>query len=152
MITQDIMNEWHKNFTSASKFMNYAGMIFNYAIRIGIITTNSAKKQKVKVDKDLNFYDKEELKKFMEMLENGDTYKAYVFFRVLTFTGIKKGEALALQWSDVNTESQILNINKATSRKSTGFIYSNTKKPASIRRISLDDKTLTILESFRGKR
>lgn len=152
---QEIMFAWHNKLARASMVMNYAGMVFDYAIRMELISSNPTKVIKkpvrvkaVKRDEDLNFYDKKELKKFMKALENGNNFRAYVYFRLLAFTGIRKGESLALEWSDIDLDNQILNINKAVSRTATGLHIQTPKTPASVRRISLDDKTVEILKEY----
>lgn len=156
MIAQEQMNSWHKKYTRAATIMNYAGMVFNYAIRIGLIQTNPTKviskpthQKKVQEDEDMNFYDKEELKTLMDTLENGSNFRAYAFFRLLAFTGMRKQEALALKWQDIDFENRTLNISKAVSRKATGLYIQTPKTPASIRRISIDDKTLAILRDYK---
>ena len=156
LAVQEIMNEWHDKFAKASTIMNYAGLVFDYALRLQIITINPtkiirkpSKIKKVKSDEELNFYDKEELKEFMESLSKGKNKRAFVYFRLLAFTGIRKGEAGALQWSDIDFKNKVLNINKAVSRKATGLYIQTPKTTSSVRRISLDDKTLEILEEFK---
>lgn len=114
------------------------------------IIKKPTKRKQIKEDKDLNFYDKEGFKEFMQSLETGRNHRAYVFFRLLAFTGILKGETLALKWSDVDVKHKVLDINKAVSRKSSGLYIQTPKTPSSIRRISLDDKTLEVLKEFKG--
>jgi integrase len=104
--------------------------------------------QEVKEDDDKNFYDKEELKVFLSMAEKLPNKRAYVYFRLLAFTGMRNGEALALKWSDVDIVNKTLNINKGVSRKATGLYVHTPKTPSSIRRISLDDKTIEVLMDF----
>lgn len=156
MDVQNVMFQWHEKLVRASTVMNYAGMVFDYAMRMEEITMNPTKVIKkpsrikaVKEDKDLNFYDKKELKKFMKVLEDGDNFRAYVYFRLLAFTGMRKGESLALKWSDIDFKKQTLNINKAVSRNEKGLYIQTPKTPSSIRRISLDDKTIAVLKDFR---
>lgn len=156
MIAQEQMNSWHKKYARAATIMNYTGMVFNYAIRIELIQTNPTKvirkpthQRKIQEDKDMNFYDKEELKIIMDTLERGSNFRAYVFFRLLSFTGMRKQEALALKWPDIDFKNKTVNINKAVSRKATGLYIQTPKTPASIRRISIDDKTLVILRDYK---
>ncbi|MGM0124721.1 hypothetical protein IGI37_002115 [Enterococcus sp. AZ194] len=154
---QEQMTAWHKKLAGANTVMNYAGLVFDYAMRMQIITINPTKiikkpvrKKKVKNDDDLNFYDKPELKEFMAAAEKSINFRAYVFFRLLAFTGMRTGESLALNWLDIDFESKTLNITKAVSRKETGLYIQPPKNPSSIRRISLDDKTLDILQEFKS--
>ena len=153
---QTQMYAWHKKLIRANMVMNYAGLIFDYAIRMQLIVSNPTKvikkpvrKKAIKEDKDLNFYDKSELKEFMTILESSPNFRAQVYFRLLAFTGIRKGESLALKWSDIDFENKTLNINKAVSRRETGLYIQTPKTAASIRRISLDDKTLELLKEFK---
>ncbi|MFS0995258.1 tyrosine-type recombinase/integrase [Enterococcus gallinarum] len=156
MDTQNQMNNWHKKLVRASMVMNYAGLVFDYAIRMQLINMNPTKvikkpvrKESVREDKDMNFYDKDELKKFMAALENNNNFRAFVYFRLLAFTGMRKGESLALKWSDIDLEKQTLYINKAVSRSATGLYIQTPKTPSSIRRISIDDKTVSILQEYK---
>lgn len=153
---QEQMYIWHAKLVRAREIMNYTGMIFDYAMRFQLISENPTKlirkpvrKQEVKEDGDLNFYDKDELKEFLTVAERMPNHRAYVFFRLLAFTGIRKGEALALKWSDVNFNDKVLSINKAVSRREKGLYIQTPKTASSIRKISLDDKTLAILKDFK---
>jgi integrase len=155
MMAQEQMNEWHKEFVRARMMMNYVGSIFDYAMRLQIVSMNPTKLirkpvviQEVKEDEDLNFYDKEELKEFLAMAEKLPNKRAYTYFRLLAFTGMRNGEVLALKWSDVDIVNKTLNINKGVSRKETGLYVHTPKTPSSIRRISIDDKTIEILNDF----
>ena len=156
MDAQNQMNIWHKKLVRASMVMNYAVLVFDYAIRMQLINMNPTKvikkpvrKESVREDKDMNFYDKDELKKFMAALENNNNFRAFVYFRLLAFTGMRKGESLALKWSDIDLEKQTLYINKAVSRSATGLYIQTPKTPSSIRRISIDDKTVSILQEYK---
>lgn len=158
MDAQNQMNIWHKKLVRASMVMNYAGLVFDYAIRMQLINMNPTKvikkpvrKESVREDKDMNFYDKDELKKFMAALENNNNFRSFVYFRLLAFTGMRKGESLALKWSDIDLEKQTLYINKAVSRSATGLYIQTPKTPSSIRRISIDDKTVSILQEYKKK-
>ncbi|MGY3765376.1 tyrosine-type recombinase/integrase [Vagococcus vulneris] len=64
--------------------------------------------------------------------------RAFIYFRLLVFTGIRKGESLALKWEDVDFKNKTLNINKTVSRRETGLYIQTPKISVSIRRISLD--------------
>lgn len=41
----------------------------------------------------------------------------HAFFRLLAFTGMRKGEALALTWNEIDTSLNELKINKALAQE-----------------------------------
>lgn len=89
---------------------------FDRAIVLGLAEKNPArmignvKSKKVKVD----FWTLEEFQKVISLLYKGDYYEHYLFisFWLLFMTGMRIGEAAALQWSDIDFETGILSINK----------------------------------------
>ena len=89
---------------------------FDRAIVLGIAKKNPSrmvgniKSKKTKVD----FWTLEEFQKVISLLYKGDYYEHYLFisFWLLFMTGMRIGEAAALQWSDIDFETGLLNINK----------------------------------------
>ncbi|MEL5938814.1 tyrosine-type recombinase/integrase [Tetragenococcus halophilus] len=157
MDAQKQMNVWQKEFVKASTIMSYAGLVFDCAVRLEEISSNPisairkpSKKKESKKDTSFNFYDKEELKEFMAAAEMSSNKKAYVFFRLLAFTGIRRGEILALRWYDIDFNEQTLSINKAIAHSETGLYEKDVKTKASNRVISIDDITTKILKEFQG--
>ena len=63
---------------------------------------------------------------------------------------MRKGEALALTWEDIDFNNKMLTINKTIARNTKNEIVINhPKTEASIREISLDDTTIDILKKWR---
>jgi ATP-dependent helicase/nuclease subunit A len=56
------------------------------------------------------------------LLNNLSTYRLYAFFFLACHTGARRGELVALRWSDINFNNQTLSINK-TRGKSWGTDY-----------------------------
>lgn len=86
--------------------------IFNHAIKFNGLTTNPARiagNFEVKTNKRINFWEFNEFKRFIEVIED-PLYKT--FFLTLYYSGARKGELLALIWSDVNFEECTINIDK----------------------------------------
>ena len=85
-----------KNYNSA---INLIRRIFDYAKVMKQIKTNPMndviipKKRKTldDTDKPVNFYTKEQLRTFLETLKEHAPYQMYVAFRVMAFTGMRKG-------------------------------------------------------------
>lgn len=153
---QKAVNLWSKKLKRFKMIMNYAGMIFDYAIRIELIENNPTKlitKPRVKENIDEqkeNFYTKDELTQFFNYMNKENDPKIYALFRVLAFTGMRKGEALALTWSDIDFEQKNITISKTLTRGEESKLIIQTPKTGNSKRVvSVDDKTLTLLKQWR---
>jgi integrase len=79
------------------------------------------------------------------------TKRAYTFFRVLAFVGLRKGEAMALQWKDIDFSNQTININKTLAELKSGKpIIQDTKTESSNRTVKIDIKTCQILKEWKN--
>lgn len=146
-----------KNYNSA---INLIRRIFDYAKVMKQIKTNPMndvivpKKRKTldNNDKQVNFYNKEQLRTFLETLKEHAPYQMYVAFRVLAFTGMRKGELAALKWSDVDFENRTISINRTVAFNNVGKFHIQTPKTRkSIRTISIDDTTLNALKTWKNE-
>ncbi|MGX7199190.1 tyrosine-type recombinase/integrase [Enterococcus nangangensis] len=147
------LDAWSKKVSKAAELANYAGMVFDYAQRMELITNNPArlikkppKRSKHTVDEDFNYYNTDTLKLFLKALD-GASPKVKAYFRLLAFTGMRKAEAQALRWMDVT--SKTINIDKAVVRNKKGLYIGPPKNNASIRRISVDKETYAILKDWK---
>lgn len=156
---QKIVNEWAESMPKGfKKQKNYSSNVFDYALSIQLIETNPMKIVKLpKVesmdDKEekFEFYSKDELKDFLEEAEKSPLSQ-YVFFYLLAFTGLRKGEAFALTWSDVNFKDKSLNITKTVTRgDKSRLIVNKPKTKNSVRKVLLDDETLKLLRKLKVK-
>lgn len=86
----------------------------------------------------------------MECLAKEDDPKVYTLFRILAFSGMRKGEALALTWNDINFKDGTVTISKTLTRGEGNRLIIQTPKTANSKRIiSLDGQTLEILKQWR---
>ena len=127
---------------------------FDRAIILGLTNRNPArmvgnvKSKKVKVD----FWTLEEFKKVISLLYKGDYYEHYLFisFWVLFMTGLRIGEAAALQWDDIDFENKVLNVTKTLYYKSTEeYKFVDPKTQAGIRTIAIDSDTIKELKEWK---
>lgn len=156
---QEVVNTWSDSHPKIfKKIKNYTSNVFDYAASLQIITSNPMKLVSVPrgealdiEDKNIEFYTKEELIEFLEAIRNDDDER-YLFFSLLAFTGIRKGEAFALTWSDIDFKSKTLNINKTVTRGYQGRLIVNTPKSKSgKRKIYLDNDLISLLRKYYTK-
>lgn len=108
-----------------------------FAIKHGYIQSNPfdlvdlpRQRNKISAKRDTeNFYTKEQLRKFLECAEKQTNYKVYAFFRLLAFSGMRKGEALALTWEDINFNDNEISILKHLDKVSRIDCIQNHLRP-----------------------
>jgi integrase len=70
--------------------------------------------------------------------------------RVLAATGMRRGEACALRWSDIDFSAAIVAIDESVIGAKGGASVKQPKTRASIRRLVVDEDTLKMLFALRG--
>lgn len=148
--------EWHSKYKNYKKIINYTFAVFNYAFRMGYISSNPKdkfimpKKVQEQQDEDLKYYTREELITLFKYLEKDATNEWFTFFRLLAYTGIRKGECLALTWNDIDFKNNTLTVNKTISvGLNNKQIIQDPKSFNSFRTISIDTNTMTILKKWK---
>jgi integrase len=156
-ICQMHYNEWADKVQKARTIKSYAKKVLDFAIIHGHIQTNPFTHVETKVKKAFtanveddhgNFYTKDELILFLDHSKEHLDYKAYALLRLIAYTGMRKSEALALTWNDVNFIENELIISKAIGRGKQTKLYLKTTKTGKPRIIKLDQTTLSILEEW----
>lgn len=152
---QDFVNKTFKKAPVAYVYsLSIVKNTLDYALRLGMIESNpmlyviKPKKQASISDKHDNFYNKDELKKFLDTAKNDFDLKKYTLFRLLAFSGMRIGECLALTWHDLNYKNNTIAINKTLARTNNGIKIQTPKTKSSNRVISLDTETIQILKSW----
>jgi integrase len=151
------LDEWASKLKNFRMVKAYASKVVDFAIKRGYVKTNyftlvemPKKNKKVSVEENEteNFYTKEQLKTFLKFMEQENNFKAYVLFRLLSYSGMRKGEALALTWKDVDFKKNEIRINKAISRGKNNLLYLKTTKTGVSRTIKMDLTTMNVLKKW----
>lgn len=152
---QKLVNQWAEYFNSAKYPKGIAQQVFDYAIKMNIITDNPMRKVKLPKRKETinevnKFYNTDELKHFFDCVKDYGNMKYLAFFRLLAFTGMRKGEALALNWSDIDFEKKLVYITKGVVLDENEIpMISTTKTKKSVRTVSLDAESIAILKKWK---
>ena len=152
---QKAVNEWFEEAPHTfDRFIHYASKVFKYGIDMELLTSNPMEKVikpklKERPQQYQEFYDKDELNKFLSCAKEYN-FRYFVYFRLLAYTGMRKGESLALKWSDIDFETNTISItrNVTTGLNNRPYI-SNGKTANSVRRIPVDSETMNYLKEWR---
>lgn len=134
----------------------YASKVIDFAIKREYISSNPFKlvelpkiKGSAVLDTEVNYYSKEQLIYFLQCLKQYGNAQITAFFYLLAFSGICKGEALALTWADINFDTKELLITKALSRGKNNKLYIKSTKTDTIRQLLIDDETCHVLSEWK---
>lgn len=155
---QRAVNKWFKIAPASGykRWYQYTCNVIDFAIKRQYMTGNNPAKAitlpKRKIDpgdKPDNFWDREQLNKFMTLVQGEEQY---TLFRTLAYSGLRRGECLALTWKDVNFESGEIRVNKTLTQGERGeTIVQPPKTRAGYRSVPLDEETLTVLKKWRKR-
>ena len=157
-ICQRSINDWSKKVRHYKELKAYAARIFDFAIKRGYTQNNPMNLVEVPVikkavtdpdEKQENFYPKEELIQFLACLEKGKNYKAFALFRLLSYSGMRMGEALALTWEDIQFKDSEIRISKSVARGIKSKQYIKPPKNGKARSVKMDANTLSILKEWK---
>ena len=165
-IIQQQVNKWADKANKGEKgaYANYNFLnninrrILQYGVTMQVIQHNPARdviiprKQQNKEHK-IKFFSNQELKHLLDYLENLDqssyeNFFDYVLYKTLLATGCRIGEALALEWSDIDLKKGIISISKTLNR----YQETNTpKSKAGLREIDIDKATVSLLKQYKKR-
>ena len=151
---QDIVNNWYSSYTKATMLVSVVNRIFKYAISLNYCTDNPMAKiirpkNTHKKHYDSPFYNKNELLHFFNCVRETENELKNVMFRVLAFTGLRRGEILGLKWKDIDEVNGTLSVRRVLAEGENNAIFQDPKTHSSKRTISLDPETLKILQRWR---
>lgn len=149
---QKLANQWSYEYVKYAKMISYVKAIFKFAVINNLIRTNpfdaikTPAKHKESEAKEL--WTVEQLEIFLDACKEDEREMVYPLFRLLAYTGMRRQEAVALTWSDL--DGNLLSINKAiTVDYDNHYVLGPTKNESSNRVIGLDAGTLAALEEWR---
>ena len=122
--------------------------ILDTAVRDGALARNPAaavKRPKVTA-KESVFLPPEQVR---TLLDAAKSSRYAPLFKLLVNTGLRRGEALALRWSDVDLDSKLLQVRGTLTRVDGDLIVTTTKTPKSKRSIPVSDGTGMLLREIR---
>lgn len=142
------------NFSSSTiqKHHNLLNGLFKLAVRNEVITANPMDKvDKVSVThEEGDIYDNNEINALINLLNKEDNTQMSLLVKLAVTTGMRRGEILALQWDDVDFNSNTINVRHSLSyTKDHGYQIRQPKTDKSIRTISVSNKLMNELKKHK---
>jgi len=136
------------------------GAILDAAIDDGHLTVNPAKKKRtvkapttseVRAQKpEIVTWTAEQLQTFLTWNRDEREDELFPLWRLIAYTGMRRSEALALKWSDLNIKTMRVSIRRAVD--TDDWTKTKTTKTGNARVIDVDEDTLKVLASYKVAR
>ncbi len=114
-------------------YLTFISDVMLYAKRCGIIHDNPCrditftKSQK----KEKEVYSLEEAKQLLALIDEKAPLNYSLFFNLLAYSGMRRGEALGLEYKDINFETSVLTICRTSNYHQGYGVYTDTPKTKS---------------------
>ncbi len=142
---QDKLIESKAAASHAKKIHATLSAIFKFAIKNEYTKENPASivgNVDLKEEKHISYWTLDEFKAFIKHVDD-DLY--YTLFMVLYYSGMRKGELLALTWADVDFDNNIINVDKTDYYRTV----TTTKTTSSRRKILMPKFTIDLLAKLK---
>lgn len=130
---------------------------YEYAIRMNYVASNPvnsiimpSKTSRPRRDIEDNVYTRQELETFLKVAKNYNL-RAYTYFKLLSSTGLRKSEALALTWDDIDFINNTINIDKTLAVGFDNKIQVQTpKSKSSVRQVPITKNLIPVLNEYKN--
>lgn len=150
---QQIVLKLSKRYTAYSLYLSVVNRVFKFAMSLGIVQANPVdriirpKQQPPKSEKIA--LTKEELNTFLTLAKEYARPVLYAAWHTLAYTGLRKGELLGLEWSDIDLDNKVISVQHNLVMVNGKYRIQSPKTRKSIRKITIDDITASVLKSWK---
>ena len=171
-LTIPVLQKWKQNIeqknlsirTRQNRYSEFRALL-NYAVKMEYLSQNPLIKvgnfkAPLQPKKEMQYYTADEFKKFIQKAKeeaiqsenNGymNKWHYYVFFNIAFYTGLRKGEIHALQWTDI--KDGYLSVTKSLAQKlKGGDRITPPKNRSSIRTIQIPKPLIKVLNEHKKR-
>lgn len=130
-------------------------LILQSAVDDNLLPVNAMRKAKLpsiaKSDEQLMVWNLEQIKLFLDWNKDEHNDDLNALWHLMAVTGLRRGEALALKWGDLDLSSARMQVTKATDA-SQSRVVKETKTKKSRRNLKLDESTVANLREHKSNR
>lgn len=142
------IDDWAKN-----GIITFIKAMLNYAVDNEFLSQNPILRLKTlpQVKPTIHFLNEKQIEGFLQQVETcPQTYKA--FFYTAIYTGMRRGELLALEWSDIDFKQNKIRVNKQIYRGITQTTKTSKERfidmPESLKDVLVEHKKQGILSKY----
>ncbi len=135
-------------------YLTFISDVMLYAKRCGIIYDNPCrditftKSQK----KEKEVYSLEEAKLLLALIDEKAPLNYRLFFNLLAYSGMRRGEALGLEYKDINFETSVLTICRTSNYHQGYGVYTDTPKTkSSYRSLYIQAKVVSLIKLLKAQ-
>ncbi|WP_369351003.1 site-specific integrase [Streptococcus hillyeri] len=132
-----------------------ANRILKFAVHMNLIDTNPMDKvirprgtHVPKSEEFENYYTKEQLEEFLEIVEDQYDLRKLTLFRILGYAGLRAGEAVALNEYDFDFVENTIDVNKTIAKTKEGWVFQSPKTKKSKRKLDMDAETMRLAKEY----
>ena len=135
-------------------YLTFISDVMRYAKKCGLIENNpckditfvkTAKKEKI-------IYSLEEAKQLLTAIEQKAPADYKLFYHLLAYCGMRRGEALGLEYKDIDFENSVLTINRTSNYHSGYGTYTDTPKTqSSYRTLYIQPKLMEMIKQVQAE-
>lgn len=129
-----------------------AKRMLDEALRLGLVAENvtaRARPPRPKAAKAKRFptWTLDELRRFLEAVRDDDDF---ALWSLCAWSGMRRGEVLALRWDDVDLDAGVVSVTRAVAVAARNVLFTKEPKTAAGRRqVDLDGDTVAVLKAHR---
>lgn len=136
---------------SQKNYLCFLSNVFGYAMKQDIVETNPCKGISFSKGekKERQYYSVDEEVQLLTRLKDKNAPLNYqLFFSLVIYLGLRKGEALGIEWSDIDFSNGTVFIHRQIQyrNKKTGMFKTTPKTKSSIRTLTLSQKIIDLLK------
>ncbi len=140
--------------STVKRIYNIMQSLFHFAVSQGYLKETPCRgvilpSKDVTKDEKRKYLLEDELPRFIQLFEGYSVLNTIV--KVLLYTGMRSGEALGLQWSDIDFDKRLITINHTLSDVGGKHFLTTPKTKTSHRNIYITDSLLEILKEHKKK-
>lgn len=135
-------------------YLNFISDVMIFAKRCGIINDNPCRDISFSKSptKEIEIYSLDEAKKLLAAIDDKAPLKYKLFFNLLAYCGMRRGEALGLEYKDINYGTSVLTISRTSNYHQGYGVYTDTPKTkSSYRSLYIQPKILTLIKLLQAE-